>query len=93
MQNTTLTLLSVPQIEDFYESGVWRKDTIYSLARSHAEATPDAPAIRDRLRTLTYRELLAAADHSGTPVGWNAPSVKERRPPLPRLTCSAYRKA
>lgn len=62
MQNTTLTLLSAAQIEDFYKSGVWRKDTIYSLARLHAEATPDAPAIRDRQRTLTYRELLEAAD-------------------------------
>jgi len=62
MQNMTLTLLSATQIEDFYKSGVWRNDTIYSLASSHAEATPDAPAIRDRLRTLTYKELLDAAD-------------------------------
>ena len=62
MQNTTLTLLSATQIEDFYKSGVWRRDTIYSLAQSHAEHTPHAPAIRDRLRTLSYRELLEAAD-------------------------------
>lgn len=62
MQNTTLTLLSATQIEDFYKSGVWRRDTIYSLAKSHAEDTPHAPAIRDRLRTLSYGELLQAAD-------------------------------
>jgi acyl-CoA synthetase len=62
MHNTTLTLLSATQINDFYKSGVWRNDTIYSLARSHAEAAPDAPAIRDRARTLSYKELVEAAD-------------------------------
>jgi acyl-CoA synthetase (AMP-forming)/AMP-acid ligase II len=62
MKNTTLTLLSASQIEAFYQAGIWQHDTIYMAALAHARARPDAYAIRDRLRRLTYAELLAAAD-------------------------------
>jgi non-ribosomal peptide synthetase component E (peptide arylation enzyme) len=62
MKNTTLTLLSATQIEAFYRAGIWQYDTIYMAAMAHAKARPDAYAVRDRLRRLTYTELLAAAD-------------------------------
>ena len=60
--NTILTRLSAELIEQYEAEGFWRGDTIYALARWHAEHTPQAFAVRDRFRRLTYRELLAAAD-------------------------------
>ena len=62
MPNSILTLLSAAKLRSFYAAGFWRDDTIYSLVRSHAEMTPDKFAMRDRLRRVTYRELVAAAD-------------------------------
>jgi acyl-CoA synthetase len=62
MPNTILTLLSAAKLHGFYAAGFWRDDTIYSLTHGHAETSPDKFAIRDRLRRLTYRELVAAAD-------------------------------
>lgn len=60
--NTTLTLLNAGQMAEFYEAGFWRDETIYMCARAHAESTPDAYAIRDRGRRVTFSELIAAAD-------------------------------
>src|SRR6476619_4606169 len=60
--NTILTRLSAALIEKYEAEGFWRGDTIYSLMRGHAEHTPQAFAVRDRFRRLTYRELLAATD-------------------------------
>ena len=60
--NTILTRLSAELIEKYEAEGFWRGDTIYALVRWHAEHTPQAFAVRDRFRRLTYRELLAAAD-------------------------------
>ena len=60
--NTILTRLSAELIEQYEAEGFWRGDTIYALARWHAEHTPQAFAVRDRFRRLTYRELLVAAD-------------------------------
>ena len=60
--NTILTRLSAELIEQYEAEGFWRGDTIYALVRWHAEHTPQAFAVRDRFRRLTYRELLAAAD-------------------------------
>ena len=62
MKNTTLTLLSMAEIQAFYRSGHWQDDTIYVLASQHAAKTPNAFAIRDCQRRLTYCELLSAAD-------------------------------
>jgi acyl-CoA synthetase (AMP-forming)/AMP-acid ligase II len=45
-----------------YTDGHWRTETIYDLAAARAEAMPDAWAVRDRMRRLTYRELIADAD-------------------------------
>ena len=60
--NTTLTRLSAELIEKYEAEGFWQGDTIYALVRWHAEHTPQAFAVRDRYRRLTYAQLLAAAD-------------------------------
>ena len=60
--NTTLTLLHAEQIAEFYEAGFWRDETIYISALNHAAKTPDAYAVQDRLRRLTYTQLIEAAD-------------------------------
>ena len=60
--NTILTRLSAELIEQYEAEGFWQGDTIYALVRWHAEHTPQAFAVRDRFRRLTYRQLLAAAD-------------------------------
>ncbi|MDX3908045.1 MAG: class I adenylate-forming enzyme family protein [Pigmentiphaga sp.] len=62
MINTTLTLLSASQIRAFYAAGYWSDQTIYLAAREQARRNPQAYAIRDRRRRLTYGELIAAAD-------------------------------
>lgn len=62
MTNTVLTLLSRDLIEDYYRAGFWQADTIYSLARRHAERDPGKTAVRDQVRRATYGELVAAAD-------------------------------
>jgi acyl-CoA synthetase len=60
--NTILTRLSAELIEKYEAEGFWQRDTIYALVRDHAERRPDAFALRDRFRRLSYRALLAAAD-------------------------------
>ncbi|MGA5795466.1 class I adenylate-forming enzyme family protein [Streptomyces cellulosae] len=62
MTHTTLTLLSGERLRAFYASGHWRDDTIYSLVRAQARFRPDAIAIQERFRSVTYRDLLDAAD-------------------------------
>jgi acyl-CoA synthetase len=62
MTNTLLTLLSAERLRDHYRGGFWTDDTIASLVRGHAARTPDAAAVRDGRRRLTYRDLVAAAD-------------------------------
>jgi acyl-CoA synthetase (AMP-forming)/AMP-acid ligase II len=60
--NTILTRLSAELIEKYEAEGFWQGDTIHGLVRWHAEHTPQAFAVRDRFRRLTYAQLLAAAD-------------------------------
>lgn len=62
MTNTILTLLSWTRITEEYASGHWRDETIYQLARRHAQARPDKIAIRDRSGGLTYADLVGRAD-------------------------------
>lgn len=45
-----------------YGDGHWRAETIYDLAAARAQVTPDAWAVRDRIRRLTYREFVEAAE-------------------------------
>jgi acyl-CoA synthetase len=62
MSNTILTLLSAECLDAFYKSGFWRDQTIYAVARQHADAAPQRFAVRDRLRRVSYGDLLARAD-------------------------------
>ena len=57
-----LTLLTAPMVAEYTAAGWWGEETIYHLALRHARTTPDAFALRDRHRRLTYAELIAAAD-------------------------------
>ena len=57
--NTILTRLSAELIEKYEAEGFWQGDTIHALVRWHAEHTPQAFAVRDRYRRLTYAQLLA----------------------------------
>ncbi|MEV5931717.1 class I adenylate-forming enzyme family protein [Streptomyces sp. NPDC052079] len=62
MTPTMLTLLSGERLRAFYAAGHWRDDTIHSLVRAQAELRPDAIAMQERFRSVTYRDLLDAAD-------------------------------
>jgi acyl-CoA synthetase len=63
---TILTLLSSELIRQYYTGGFWRDETIYALARANARRAPEAPAVRDRYRRVSYGELVAAADRLAT---------------------------
>jgi acyl-CoA synthetase len=63
---TILTLLSSEPIRQYYTGGFWRDETIYALASAHARRAPNAPAMRDRYRRVTYGELVEAADRLAT---------------------------
>ena len=60
---TLLTLLNAPTLAAYTAAGWWGEETIYQFAARHARTTPDAFALRDRHRRLTYAQLVAAADH------------------------------
>jgi acyl-CoA synthetase len=55
--NTILTLLGPREAERHYASGAWRKDTLYSLLAGHAAERPQAHALRDSRRRLSWRAL------------------------------------
>ncbi len=61
-KNTVLTMLSAGQIRDFYASGHWREETIYASARRQCQTRPDAFAMRDHSRRVTYSQLIQSAD-------------------------------
>src|SRR6266511_1835371 len=65
MNNTLLTLLSSELMRQYYAAGFWRDDTIYALVAAHARRAPEKYAVRDCLRRVSYRALLAAADRLG----------------------------
>jgi acyl-CoA synthetase len=62
MTGTLLTLLNAVDLSAFTAAGHWGNETLYAVAARHARATPEAFAVRDRHRRLTYRELVEAAD-------------------------------
>ena len=60
---STILTLHDPQIaRRYYESGVWREDTLYSLLRHHARVRPQAYALRDSRRRLTWSALARWVD-------------------------------
>jgi acyl-CoA synthetase len=62
MTNTLLTLHDPAAAQAYYARGLWRGETLYSLLAKHAGSRPDAFALRDGNRRLTWRELLADVD-------------------------------
>lgn len=57
-----LTLHNPTLARRYYDQGTWRDETFHALLRRHADATPDAPAVRDASGTLSWAELSARVD-------------------------------
>ena len=57
-----LTLHDPAEARAYYDSGLWRTDTLYGLAARWAAERGDAPALRDPSRRLNWRDLVAEAD-------------------------------
>jgi acyl-CoA synthetase len=57
-----LTLHHPAQARRYYERGVWNSDTFYGLLARHASERPDAIALQDGRRTLTWKDLLGWVD-------------------------------
>ena len=62
MTNTLLTLHDPAAARRYYAQGLWRDDTFYTLLQKHAAERPEAPALRDATRRLSWAELLRAVD-------------------------------
>ncbi len=62
MSSVVLSLLNASLLKEYYARGLWREDTIYAVAAGQADRAPDRVALRDRHRSVTWRELVAAAD-------------------------------
>lgn len=52
-----LTLHHPANARRYYNEQMWREDTFYSLLSGHASGRPDAIALQDAHRTLTWSEL------------------------------------
>jgi acyl-CoA synthetase (AMP-forming)/AMP-acid ligase II len=73
-----LTLLSAPTIAAYTAAGYWGDDTIYDLVARRAREIPQASAVRDRHRRLSYAELGAAADRLAACLAGHAVRPGER---------------
>jgi acyl-CoA synthetase len=62
MTNTLLTLHDPEAARRYYAAGFWREDTFYTLLKQHTAERPNAPALRDAARRLSWAELLHAVD-------------------------------
>jgi acyl-CoA synthetase len=60
--STILTLHNPQTARGYYASGVWRSDTLYSLLREHARVRPQAYALRDSRRRVTWSQLAQWVD-------------------------------
>jgi len=57
-----LTLHHPAAAARYYEQGLWRSETFYALAARHAQGRPDAIAVQDGRRALSWRELIRWVD-------------------------------
>ena len=57
-----LTLHDPQTAREYYASGVWRSDTLYSLLVGHARTRPQAFALRDSQRRITWSQLAQWVD-------------------------------
>ncbi len=60
--STLLTLHDPQTAREYYASGVWRPDTMYTLLVGHARTRAHAYALRDGKRRITWSQLLAWVD-------------------------------
>ncbi|MSQ18011.1 MAG: cyclohexanecarboxylate-CoA ligase [Betaproteobacteria bacterium] len=60
--NTLLTLHNPSAASAYYATDVWQQDTMYMRLAHHAETRPDAFALRDSRRRLTWSELRRRVD-------------------------------
>lgn len=58
MTNTLLTLHDPAVARHYYETGLWREDTLFSLLARHASERPEDFALRDGSVRLRWAELL-----------------------------------
>ena len=78
MTNTLLTLFNSARYQEYHRAGYWRDDTIYSLVRRHASEAPGRTAVRSAHRTLTYQQLLTAADDFASDLAANGVLTGQR---------------
>ncbi|MDT8344904.1 MAG: class I adenylate-forming enzyme family protein [Thermohalobaculum sp.] len=57
-----LTLHDPATARGYHDAGLWTQDTFYTLMAGHAEARPDAMALRDGRSRLDWRTLRARVD-------------------------------
>jgi acyl-CoA synthetase len=76
--NTLLTLFHTDRFEEFYRSGFWRDDTVYSLVHGHAQLAPDRVAVRSSRGDLTYGELIEQADAFANDLAMNGVIAGQR---------------
>ena len=62
MTNTLLTRHDPAEAQTFHADGTWGEETHYRLLAKNASARPDAFALRDGARRLTWSELLHWVD-------------------------------
>src|SRR5438876_5780647 len=62
MTNTLLTLHDPAAAARYYAEGLWRQDTLYTLLAGHAAGRPEAFALRDAARRLSWAALQAMVD-------------------------------
>jgi acyl-CoA synthetase len=62
MTNTLLTLHDPEAARRYYEAGLWRNDTLYTLLCRHAAERPDDFALRDSTQRLGWSALLKLVD-------------------------------
>ena len=78
MTGPLLTLLNAADWAAYTAAGYWGDQTLYAVAAGHARATPDAFAVRDRHRRLTYRALVEAADRLAASLAGNGIRAGQR---------------
>src|SRR5688572_11678260 len=60
--STILSLHDPQTAREYYASGVWQSDTMYMLLAGHARVRPQAYALRDSARRVTWLQVLAWVD-------------------------------
>ncbi|MFF7710773.1 AMP-binding protein [Pseudomonas sp. NPDC007930] len=62
MRSNLMTLHDPSLARQYYDQGLWQNVTLYGMARRNAERSPEACAVRDRARSLSWQQLLAWSD-------------------------------